>query len=98
MPRLLIYLLLSIVLTGAGCTIFKSEMENDLDAAIALWEAEGFANYSMRLEISGWIGLFYADEEGQEYGIKSGSGLLCVTPAWKMEHLLFSKEFRNMRK
>ena len=55
-----IYLAVAIVLTGAGCSIFKAEEENDLDAAMALWEDEGYANYSMRLEISGWIDRRYA--------------------------------------
>ena len=36
-----IYLAVAIVLTGAGCSIFKAEEENDLDAAMALWEDEG---------------------------------------------------------
>ena len=58
--RLLIYLSVALALAATGCSIFKSEEENDLDAAVALWEDEGYANYSMRLEISGWIGVRFA--------------------------------------
>lgn len=50
MTRRLICLAVAIVLTGAGCSIFKSETENDLDAAMALWEANGYASYSMSFE------------------------------------------------
>lgn len=52
MIRRSIYLAVAVVLTGAGCSIFKSEEENDLDAAMALWEANGYANYTMRFGFS----------------------------------------------
>ena len=55
-----IYLAVAIVLTGAGCSIFKAEEENDLDAAMALWEDEGFVKYSMRYGYSGFPGALEA--------------------------------------
>ena len=58
--RLLIYLSVAIALAATGCSIFKSEMENDLDAARALWEDEGFANYSMRYGYGGATGALAA--------------------------------------
>ena len=43
---------IALVAAATGCSIFKSETENDLDAAMAQWEANGYDRYSMRYGFS----------------------------------------------
>ncbi len=47
---------IALVAAATGCTNFRSDVENDLDAAMAQWEANGYASYSMHYEHVGFAG------------------------------------------